>query len=316
MEFQQQQFDVEFVHGKRCLNNIEYYIKWVGYSKSESTWEPEIAFDGISNQLITRFERCQNYKNYHTKIYKANSHIKIRVHIMNKGCQVYKKFTSENKYALLAQSNKTESNGQNYKHQQETNHSRNYENRNDEKEDYDFYIRRGRGRPRKSETDREFLSYKNDYKIEAQKYQQKQYPLPIAEQCSFKYGQYKTEKEFIQEMLMMIKKKEQKKKRDEEVIIYKPQASLPPGYKSQYTDLPKFNLLNQKYYDKNSKCQVSDGKIPLECINSHHLMQNKHLVFKCKDNDEQVCYFDFDTLKSYYPTLLLDYLCIYSIWKK
>ncbi|CAD8207626.1 unnamed protein product [Paramecium octaurelia] len=315
MEFQQQQFDVEFVHGKRHQNGFEYYIKWVGYSKQESTWEPETAFEGISNQLITRFERCQNYKIYHTKIYKANSHIKIRVHIMHKGCQVYKKYTSGNKYALLNQTNKLFEETNYYKNYDSISIQTHFIDRNDDKEDYDFYIRRGRGRPRKSETDREFLSYKSDYKIESQKYLQKQYPSQNTE-CSFKYGHYKTEKEFIQEMLTVIRKKEQKKRRDDEVIIYKPQASLPPGYKSQYTDLPKFNLLNQKYYDKNSKCQVSDGKIRLECINSHHLMQNKQLVFKCKDNDEQVCYFDFDTLKSYYPTLLLDYLSIFSIWKQ
>ena len=52
-------FDVEEVIGSKVVNNKTFYlIKWVGYPKSESTWEPIENLENV-HELIAKYEKTK-----------------------------------------------------------------------------------------------------------------------------------------------------------------------------------------------------------------------------------------------------------------
>lgn len=55
-------FIVESILNKRVKNNqIEYLIKWEGYSIEEATWEPVRNLSNIKD-MIRRYERYERYE--------------------------------------------------------------------------------------------------------------------------------------------------------------------------------------------------------------------------------------------------------------
>lgn len=65
-------FDVEYIYGKKFDikdQEIKYLVKWQGYKKSDSTWEPEAHLISVYT-TVKEYDRAQSRQIFFSKILK------------------------------------------------------------------------------------------------------------------------------------------------------------------------------------------------------------------------------------------------------